>query len=235
MSEKIQKVLARLGSSSRREIEKWIVAGRVKIDGNIAKLGDRITSTQQIVVDNKPINLQAPQTTQLLLYHKPIGELCTRKDPEGRPTVFDHLPKLAQGRWIVIGRLDVQTSGLLLFTNDGELANRFMHPKYSLEREYLARVYGKINKNKLNDLLQGVELEEGMAKFEKIKDIKGEGSNHWLQVIVCEGRNRLVRRLFATQDLKVNRLMRTRFGTIKLPKDLNEGEWSYIRDFSIAD
>jgi len=233
MSEKLQKVLARLGLGSRREIEKWIQAGRIKVDGKIATLGDRVTPQQKINVDNKPTTFTQAQTTQLLIYHKPIGEVCTRSDPEGRPTVFKNLPQLSQGRWIAIGRLDVQTSGLLLFTTNGELANRLMHPKNEYEREYAVRIYGKVSENILKSLRQGVTLEDGLAKFTSIKDMGGKGANHWFHVTLCEGRNRIVRRLWDSQGLKINRLIRIRFGSIRLPDKLAEGECKRVNPNSL--
>lgn len=228
-TEKIQKVLARTGLGSRRQIEEWIKAGRVEVDGQLAELGDRISIRSKIKVDNKPIKLlfdkESIGTTRLILYHKPVGEICTRHDPEGRRTVFDSLPELTQGRWVSIGRLDINTSGLLLFTNDGELANRLMHPSRQIDREYAVRLRGHVNEYVLNRLLLGVKLEDGLAKFDRIEEGGGSGANQWYRVIVKEGRNRIVRRLWESQGITVSRLMRVRFGPVSLDKSLSPGQW----------
>lgn len=201
MSEKLQKVLARAGVGSRREMEKYIESNRVSVDGKVAKLGDRVEETSVIRVDGHIVKIeqQEERICRVLMYHKPEGELCTRRDPQGRRTVFDRLPKLDGDRWIAIGRLDINTSGLLLFTNDGELANRLMHPKYEVEREYSARVFGEVTNQTLRTLTKGVELEDGPAKFLKIKPLGGEGLNKWFNVTLTEGRNREVRRLWQSQ------------------------------------
>lgn len=226
MSEKLQKVLARAGLGSRREIERWIDEGRVQINGMTAKLGDRVELNVKIKIDGKPVYLQTTQhaRTRVLMYHKPVGEVCSRSDPEGRPTVFDRLPRLQGERWIAIGRLDLNTSGLLLFTNDGELAHRLLHPSYEIDREYAVRVLGEVDRGMLNRLQQGVELEDGMASFTSIVDAGGEGVNHWYHVILNEGRNREARRLWESQGVTVSRLMRIRFGTISLPRSLRVGK-----------
>lgn len=229
MNEKLQKVLARAGLGSRREMETWIEAGRIKVNGAIAQLGMRVDDTAQISVDGKL--LQQEQTVKtsalpaVLIYHKPEGEVCTRSDPEGRPTVFDQLPKPPFGRWIIVGRLDFNTSGLLLFTNDGELANKLMHPSNHLQRIYTVRVYGAITEEILNKLQQGVMLEDGKAHFDKIEKMTGTGTNNWYEVSVSMGRNRIVRRLWESQDIKINRLIRTQFGPIVLPKTLKPGQF----------
>lgn len=229
MTEKLQKVLARAGVASRRVIETWIAAGRVTVNGKIATIGERVSSDAKICVDGKLIKFtSATEPTHVLLYHKPAGEICSRKDPEGRDSVFDHLPKLKIGRWIVVGRLDFNTSGLLLFTNDGELANRLMHPASEIEREYAVRVKGKIDDALLQRLQNGVMLEDGIARFNAIKDAGGEGANHWYHVVVKEGRNRLVRRLWESQNITVSRLMRIRFGNITLPRSLRAQQWMEI-------
>ncbi|MFN2310220.1 MAG: pseudouridine synthase, partial [Gammaproteobacteria bacterium] len=194
MSERLQKVLARAGLGSRREIEGWIQAGRIQVDGVTAELGVQVSAGTAITVDGKPITLAAPEATRVIAYHKPIGEITTRSDPEGRPTVFDQLPRLQQGRWIAVGRLDISTSGLLLLTNDGELANRLMHPSRELEREYAVRVFGEIDGLILERLLEGVELDDGPAHFRSVRDAGGGGANRWYHVVLGEGRNREVRR-----------------------------------------
>lgn len=224
MTEKLQKVLANLGLGSRRELERWIEAGRITVDGETAKLGCRVTDQQKIYLDGKPINLRKNIGKALLIYHKPRFEVCTQSDPEGRPTVFERLPKCPAGRWIMIGRLDVQTSGLLLFTNDGELANRYMHPKFGLEREYKVRIYGQLSPEKIKCLREGIDLDDGIAKFSRIKQLPSKAANQWVEVVLAEGRNRIVRRLFESLDIKVNKLIRIRFGKIKLPVDLAEGQ-----------
>lgn len=228
MSEKLQKVLARAGFASRREIERWIEEGRVRINGELAKLGDRVDiASVKIQVDGKLVNLRPTQAIKrkILIYHKPVGEVCSRTDPEGRPTVFDHLPRLRNQRWIAIGRLDFNTAGLLLFTNDGELANHLMHPSSEVEREYAVRVMGSVDKVMLSRLKKGVELEDGPAAFTGIVDAGGEGVNHWYHVVLKEGRNREVRRLWESQGVTVSRLIRIRFGNILLPRWLRMGKW----------
>ena len=235
MNEKLQKVLARTGLGSRREMERWITAGRVLVNQQVATLGMRVTERDHIVVDNKPIPFPKPTAAQarLLIYHKPVGEICSRHDPEGRPTVFEHLPRLSSGRWIAVGRLDYHSSGVLLFTNDGELANRLMHPSANIDREYAVRVYGAVNDSMIKHLQQGVALEDGTAKFNRIKRVGGSGKNQWYRVVVGEGRNRLVRRLWESQGVTVSRLIRIRFGQLKLPKDLSPGASREINSRSI--
>jgi len=232
MSEKLQKVLARAGLGSRRELEGWITAGRISVDGKIAKLGDRVTESEKIRIDGKPLTLKKESEIRrrILIYNKPVGELCTRKDPEGRPTVFERLPNLRQGRWVAIGRLDYNTCGLLLFTNDGELANRMMHPSSSIEREYAVRVHGQVSEQTLQTLKQGVSLEDGEAAFDSIKAAGGEGTNQWFHVTLSEGRNREVRRLWESQDIEVSRLIRVRYGDVRLPRSLYRGTWSEMQD-----
>lgn len=226
-SEKIQKVLANAGLGSRREIEKWIKEGRVSVNGQIAKIGDRIGLTDRIRLDGRDIKLEKSREKRcrVLLYHKPEGEICSRSDPEKRPTVFDHLPLIRNGRWIAIGRLDFNTSGVLLLTNDGELAHRMMHPSTQIERQYAVRIQGEVKLATLKKLRKGVMLEDGKAHFDEITDAGGEGTNHWYHVIVKEGRNRLVRRLWESQDLTVSRLIRIRFGLIELPRSVRRGKW----------
>ena len=223
--ERLQKVLANGGFASRREIERWIEAGRIKVNGQVAELGVTVTATDKIKVDNKLIHnpLKRSQQTKVIIFHKPVGVICTSHDPQGRKTVFDALPKLNKNRWILVGRLDINTSGLLLLTTDGELANRLMHPSYEIEREYAVRVIGEVTSEKLKQLLDGVELEDGFAKFDSIHYSGGEGANQWYHVTLKEGRNREVRRLWQSQDITVSRLSRVRFGSVGLPKYLPRG------------
>jgi 23S rRNA pseudouridine2605 synthase len=225
MDEKIQKVLASLGFASRREIERWIGAGRVKINDQVIGLGVRVGSTDKISIDGKPVQRSQTRTeTHVLMYHKPVGEICTRSDPQGRPSVFDKLPRLKNGRWIAIGRLDINTSGLLLFTDNGELANRLMHPKYGIEREYAVRVLGEVTPEQLTALQQGITLDDGIAKFVTICDAGGSGANHWYHVTLLEGRNREVKRLWAAIGIQVSRLHRIRYGPIALPRSVKLGK-----------
>ena len=234
--EKLQKVLARAGQGSRREIESIIAENRVSVDGKIATLGDRINvnSGVKVRIDGHLINLTQAQkeVCRVLMYYKPEGELCTRHDPEGRATVFDRLPRLTGARWIAVGRLDINTSGLLLFTTDGELANRLMHPSREVEREYSVRVFGAVDDAMLNRLKKGVQLEDGPANFKEIKFVGGVGMNQWFDVTLMEGRNREVRRLWESQGIQVSRLIRIRYGNIKLMKNLPRGGW---QEMELAD
>ncbi len=221
MAERIQKFLAEKGLGSRREIEKWILAGRIKLNGVLATLGMRVEVGDELCLDDRAINT-APiaKRVRILLYHKPVGQICSRHDPEGRPTIFEHLPKLIAERWISVGRLDFNTSGLLLLTTDGELADRLMHPRYGLEREYRVRVYGQVTEAILEALQTEVILSDGPAAFKRIMPGMATGRNQWFNVVLAEGRNREVRRLWESQGLVVNRLERVRFGPIVLPEDL---------------
>ena len=230
MSEKIQKVLARSGVGSRRKMEELIEAGKVSVDGKIAKLGDRAEADQVIRVEGRIIDTKAAEDVicRVLMYHKPEGELCTRFDSDGRATVFDRLPRILGSRWIAIGRLDINTAGLLLFTTDGELANRMMHPSHEIEREYAVWVFGDVEDEMLTRLKNGVKLEDGMASFSKIKKSGGEGINEWFNVTLSEGRNREVRRLWESQGMQVSRLIRVRYGQLNLPKSLPKGGWSEL-------
>ncbi|QNG99620.1 23S rRNA pseudouridine(2605) synthase RluB [Pseudomonas sediminis] len=226
--EKLQKVLARLGLASRREIETWIAEGRVKVNGAAATLGQRVDANDAIALDGRLLKREeiTGSVRRVLIYNKPDGEICTRDDPEGRPTVFDRLPRPKEGRWINIGRLDINTTGLLLFTTDGELANRLMHPSYQMDREYAVRVRGEVTEEMLENLKNGVMLEDGPAKFTDIKEAPGgEGFNHWYHCVVMEGRNREVRRLWESQGLVVSRLKRVRFGPVFLTSELTMGRW----------
>lgn len=232
MSEKLQKVLARAGHGSRREIETMISAGRVSVDGKIATLGDRVEvdKSMKIRIDGHIVAIteSALEVCRVLAYYKPEGELCTRNDPEGRPTVFDRLPRLRGARWVAVGRLDVNTCGLLLFTTDGELANRLMHPSREVEREYAVRVFGQVDDDKIRQLSRGVQLEDGPAAFKTIKFAGGEGINQWYNVTLTEGRNREVRRLWEAVGVQVSRLIRVRYGDIPLPKGLPRGGWTEL-------
>jgi len=225
--ERLQKILARAGYGARREIETWIRAGRISINGETAELGVKVDTRDVIRIDGKVISLRAASVAKrkVIIYNKPEGEICSRADPEGRPSVYAHLPTLRGGKWISVGRLDFNTSGLLLFTNDGELANRLMHPSHQVEREYAVRVLGRASDAVLKRLRKGVVLEDGAARFDTISDGGGTGSNHWYYVTLREGRNREVRRLWESQDFKVTRLMRVRFGTIRMPKGLKRRQW----------
>lgn len=222
--ERIQKFLANHGVASRRQIEEWIKMGRIQINDEVATLGSKVTERDVIKIDYKIFKPRIKQNKiKVLVYHKPAGEICSRADEKDRPTVFDNLPKLRNQRWIMIGRLDFNTEGLLLFTNHGELAHRLMHPSYEIEREYAVRILGKVEKEMLNRLKQGILLEDGLAKFNEIIDAGGEGVNHWFHVTLNEGRNREVRRLWESQGVKVSRLIRVRFGAIGLPRLLKRG------------
>jgi len=216
---------------SRREIERWIEAGRVTLNGQVAKLGDRAGPSDSIAVDGEPVRVASASKARVLLYHKPVGELVTRKDPEGRATVFARLPP---GRWIAVGRLDLNSSGLLLLTDSGELANRLMHPRYGLEREYLARVRGELKADERQRLLEGIPLDGVPARFERIESQReGRGSNRWYRVVLQEGRNREVRRLFEALGHPVSRLSRVRYGPVQLPPDLAPGEWRELAPLEV--
>ncbi len=222
--EKLQKVPARAGAGSRREMERWIVEGRVTIDGRAAKLGDRVSPRQTIRIDGRSVPTYATTPKpRVLLYHKPEGQVTTRSDPEGRPTVFDNLPVLKHGRWIAIGRLDLNSSGLLLFTTDGALAHKLMHPSTMIEREYAVRVLGSVPPEGLKQLTEGVVLEDGEARFDSVLDAGGTGANHWYHVVIREGRHREVRRMWEAIGAKVSRLMRVRYGPVPLPRLLRPG------------
>ncbi|MCP1647376.1 23S rRNA pseudouridine(2605) synthase RluB [Pseudomonas nitroreducens] len=226
--EKLQKVLARMGVGSRRDVEAWIEEGRVKVNGAVATLGQRVGDRDAIAVDDRLLKREKIEehVRRVLIYNKPEGEVCTRDDPEGRPTVFDRLPRLRSGRWINVGRLDINTTGLLMFTTDGELANRLMHPSYEMDREYAVRVRGEVDEEMIERLKAGVMLEDGPAKFSDIQEAPGgEGFNHWYHVVVMEGRNREVRRLWESQGVIVSRLKRVRFGPVFLTSELTMGRY----------
>lgn len=233
---RIQKILSTLGHGSRREIERYIEAGQVTINGLPAKLGDKVNPTDRLTLKGKKIIVEPKkQTPRLLLYYKNVGEISSRQDPKFPNTVFDHLPPLKTGRWIQVGRLDLNTAGLLLFTNDGELAYRLMHPKFAVEREYAVRVRGEVTPALLKKLKQGVLLEDGPAKFNRIEPAGGDGTNTWYHVVLTEGRQREVRRLWQSQGLEVSRLIRIRFGCITLPRFLSRGQWKELTAQDIQD
>lgn len=229
MDEKIQKVLASYGLASRREIERWIEAGRITINGQLAQIGARVTDKDEIRVDGKLIQTPASASApRVLIYNKPADEICTRHDPEGRPTVFERLPLLHGERWIMVGRLDINSSGLLLFTNYGELAHRLMHPRYQIEREYAVRILGTVTEATLSQLQKGVQLDDGLAKFVTICDAGGQGANHWYHVTLKEGRNREVRRMWEAVGHTVSRLHRIRFGPVSLPRSVKPGHYQEL-------
>ena len=235
MSEKLQKVLARVGLGSRRHMEEAIVEGRVSVNGKIAEIGQRIEATDELRIDGRRVSFTLEEETRrrVLVYYKPEGEICSRQDPEGRPTVFDNLPPLNGERWVMVGRLDINSSGLLLFTNDGELANRLMHPSNEVEREYAVRVMGEITPEMRQNLLNGVMLEDGPAKFESMSEVGGEGINRWYEVVVKEGRNREVRRMMEAVGHAVSRLIRIRYGAMVLPHGLRRGAWLELDEADI--
>lgn len=224
--QRLQKVLAQQGIGSRREIEAWIAAGQVLVNGKPAILGTKVTPKDKITVQGRAVNTVTQEQHQFILYNKPEGQICTRSDPQGRVTVFSKLPKLDKLRWVSIGRLDINSSGLILFTTDGELAHKFMHPKANIEREYAVRVLGSVTPTILQKLQRGVTLDDGTkAKFTNIKTAGGTGANKWYNVTLTQGRYREVRRLWESQGVRVSRLMRIRYGDFKLPKDLAEGKF----------
>ncbi|MDQ7072472.1 MAG: pseudouridine synthase [Gammaproteobacteria bacterium] len=230
-TERIQKVLARAGYGSRRGLEKLIQAGQVTVNGEVAKLGDKIKIGDTIRLEGgKPLSPKRlwRQPQQVLLYNKPVGEVCTRNDPEGRRTIFQALPSPEEGRWVSVGRLDINTSGLIILTTDGELANKLMHPSNEMDREYAVRILGEVTPEMMQNLRDGVELEDGKAHFADIQEAGGEGANHWYHVVIQEGRNRAVRRLWESQGVQVSRLMRVRYGTVIIPKQLKMGKWEIL-------
>ena len=228
---KLHKVLAEAGMGSRREMEELIVAGRVSVNGEPAHIGQRIMPTDQVRINGKPVKRRVQtKPPRVLLYHKPTGEIVSHADPEGRPSVFDKLPPMKTAKWLAVGRLDFNTEGLLMLTTSGDLANRFMHPRYSVEREYAVRVVGELSEGSRQKLLHGVELEDGPANNLRIRDGGGEGTNHWYHVALAEGRNREVRRMFEAVGLRVSRLIRTRHGPISLPRGLRRGRWEELEE-----
>ena len=231
---KLHKVLAEAGLGSRRDMEDLIVAGRVSVNGEPAHIGQRILPTDQVRINGKPIMRKvSKKPPRVLIYHKPAGEIVSTNDPEGRTSVFDSLPTMKLGKWLAVGRLDYNTEGLLLFTTSGDLANRLMHPRYGIEREYAVRTLGELEEGMRQRLLAGVELEDGMAQFSKISDGGGEGVNKWYRVIIGEGRNREVRRMFEAVGLTVSRLIRTRYGAMTLPANLKRGRWEELEEDAV--
>jgi len=226
-TEKLQKVLAASGLASRREIERWIAAGRVSVNGHTAALGARVAAADVLRVDGKPVR-RAGLRHRIIRYHKPAGEVTARRDPLARATVFDRLPALGRARWIAVGRLDLNTTGLLLFTDDGELAHRLMHPSSGIEREYAVRIRGEPGSGALESLTRGVALSDGEARFESLRPAGGEGVNRWYHVVLREGRNREVRRLFEAVGCTVSRLIRVRFGPVTLPRHLRPGRYEDV-------
>ncbi len=230
MTEKLQKVLARAGFGSRREIETWIAKGRIKVNGKVAVVGDRVTDDDQIIVDGKKLAPQKKirEDRRVILYNKPENEVSTRSDPEGRRTVFDRLPPLKHGRWVSIGRLDLNTSGLMLFTTDGELANKLMHPSSQIEREYAVRILGDVTPEMVQEMHKGVIIEDHLCRFTDIQHYGGEGVNQWYHVVLLEGRNREVRKLWESQGVKVSRLKRVRFGPLFIPSSVVKGRFNEL-------
>ena len=235
MTEKLQKVLARAGLGSRREVERWIADGRLMIDNKVATIGDRVSGEEKIKLDGRVLSLSSSQAkpTRVIAYHKTMGTVCSRSDPEYDKTVFDDFPRIRAGRWVLVGRLDVNTTGLLLATTDGELANRLMHPKYEVRREYAVRVYGEVTPEMINNMLKGVELEDGLARFDSVTAQGGEGRNLWFTVTLHEGRNREVRRIWESQGVQVNRLVRNSFGPIRMSRRLKKGQCEELEDNQI--
>ncbi len=224
-TQKLHKVLAQAGLGSRREMEEWIRAGKVSVNGTVAGIGTRVGPHDRVQVGRRVVHVAVtPPLPRVLLYHKPEGEITSRDDPQGRTSVFEKLPPAHGGKWIAIGRLDYNTGGLLIFTTSGELANRMMHPRFEIEREYAVRIVGQLSDQQVGRLLNGIVLSDGSAKFERVESEGGDGTNRWYRIVCKEGRNRIVRRMFEAVGLKVSRLMRVRFGNIKLPPRLKRGQ-----------
>ncbi|ASP40400.1 23S rRNA pseudouridylate synthase B [Bacterioplanes sanyensis] len=236
MNERIQKLLADAGIASRREAERWIADGRITVNGVKAQLGDRASREDMVRVDGRTVKLaEAGRTRRVLAYNKPVGEVCTRTDPDGRATVFDHLPHTRGERWINVGRLDINTSGLLLFTTDGELANKLMHPSSGVDREYAVRVRGDVDEAMIARLKEGVLLDDGLARFTDVQFFDGEGQNKWFHVVLMEGKNREVRRLWESQGVEVSRLKRVRYGCIFMPANVPVGTWVELQQREVND
>jgi len=233
-SQKLQKVLAQAGLGSRRAMEKLIEAGKVKVNGEVATLGQRVTSEDVIEFGRRRIQFKVTaRLPRVILYHKPEGEIVTRDDPKGRTSVFEKLPTIRSAKWLAVGRLDFNTCGLLIFTTSGELANRLMHPRFEVEREYAVRIFGALSDDTMRQLRAGVRLSDGLARFDELEAKGGEGRNHWYRVVLKEGRNRIVRRMFESLGLRVSRLMRIRFGIVTLPPHLKRGTWVEIKEAEI--
>jgi len=235
-TQKLQKVLAQAGLGSRRDMEQWIRDGRVTVNGTKARIGARVGARDVIQIDGRPVQgADSGSPPRVLLYHKPEGEIVSREDPAGRPSVFDRLPPVRGAKWLAVGRLDYNTCGLLVLTTAGEVANRMMHPRYGLEREYAVRVRGSLTAAQLARLRSGVELEDGAARCDSVEDAGGEGTNHWYRIVIREGRNRVVRRLFEALGLTVSRLMRVRFGPIMLPPRLRRSQYVELPPREVRD
>ena len=226
MSEKLQKMLATRGLGSRRQMEKWIVAGRVHVNGQLAKIGDRVEETDRVEVDGRRLGARAAQLPRVLVMNKREGVICTRRDPQGRETVFDNLPNIRGGRWLSVGRLDINTSGLLLLTNDGTLAHRLTHPSTGIDREYAVRIQGTLFEEEIDSLLAGVEMDGETRRFSDLRYYDGRGRNHWYHAVLMEGRKHEVRDLFGHQGHRVSRLKRVRYGPVVLPSWLKRGQFT---------
>lgn len=239
MDEKLQKFLANRGYGSRRQVEQWISDGRVRLNNSVAKIGDRVSINDSIFLDNKKVRSRELVETHIIVYNKPEGLVSTTKDTRGRPLVFDNLPPLKRGKWISVGRLDINTSGLMLFTTNGELANRLMHPKYSIDRKYLVRVYGKVEKKNIEALKKGILIGDEYSKFKNI-EYKNEvlkdqvRLNNWFQVTLGSGKNREVRSLWESQGFEVSRLKRISYGPVILPSFVRPGNYSYLSEKEVA-
>ncbi len=234
-SQKLQKMLAAAGLGSRREMETWIAGGRVSVNGAVANLGTRIVSGDRVLVDQRPVRLSFEvELPRILIYHKPDGEIVSRDDPKSRKTVFDELPRVRNGKWIAIGRLDFNTEGLLVFTTHGELANRLMHPSFEVEREYAVRIMGELSQEQMQQMTAGIQLDDGPAFLERIAEQGGEGSNRWYKVIIKEGRNREIRRIFEAMGMMVSRLIRVRFGILNLPPRIKRGQMLELETGQVA-
>ncbi|MCO6504572.1 MAG: rRNA pseudouridine synthase [Snodgrassella sp.] len=232
---RIQKALAASGVGSRREMEQWIIQGLVHVNGKTAQLGDRITPEDEVTVRGSSINIKWPdRLPKIIVYYKQEGEIVSRDDPQGRLSVFDRLPQTASSRWVAIGRLDINTSGLLILTTSGELVNRFAHPSFEVEREYAVRVLGELTEDQKQNLLNGVQLDDGIAKAQQLWEQGGEGANRWYNIIIKEGKNHEVRRLFESQGLTISRLVRVRFGPIPLPARLKRGQYYELNELEVA-
>jgi 23S rRNA pseudouridine2605 synthase len=236
--ERLQKILAQAGVGSRREMEEWIAAGKITVNGEVAKIGQSVVPTDKVKIGGRLINIRftgSARPPRVLIYHKPEGEIVSRDDPDGRPSVFAALPRIRGGRWITVGRLDFNTSGLLLFTTSGELANKLMHPSSELVREYAVRVLGELTPEAQQQLLDGVELEDGKASFASLEDAGGEGANRWVRVTLFEGRNREVRRMFESVGCTVSRLIRVRYGPFVLPPQLKRGRCRELSEVEVKE